>query len=137
LELLSQNDAEQEEICKAESTNDLLQIENKLLEDRAYVRHLKKHFTVIGLTCKDARQHVNCALDSVMNSDVQLQVNVLYGNNVHSKQYVDHLSLKHDLPNLFAVMLQVISKSWTAAEKVVRTYMSDWLKNAPKRAKNY
>jgi hypothetical protein len=136
LELLSQNDEEEnDDDLKAFSTEDLLNIENRLIEDRSFFNRLKKHLRVIGLTCKDSRQHVNSALDALMSTDVQVKVNVVYGNNVQNKQYVDHLSLKYHLPNLLALILNVISTSWNTAEKDLRKYMSDWLKNALKRSK--
>ena len=133
--LMAREDDENSEEFQATSTDDLLIIESKLSDDQSYVSKLKKHLRAVGLTCKDVRQHINNALDSLMTTEVQIKVNVVYGNDVHNKDYNDHLSFKYHLPHMLATLLLVISTVWTISEKEIRKYMSDWLKNASKRAK--
>jgi hypothetical protein len=132
--LKANTDDEEEAFAKAETINQLLEMEIEVNSNAAYKKQLTKLLVVVGLTCTTARQHINMALDAIMSVQVQTKVNVCYGNDVQSKGYYDHVAFKKQLPTMFAIILAVVSKTWTFAEKILQTFMSEWLKNAPKRA---
>ncbi|XP_065642235.1 uncharacterized protein LOC124813680 [Hydra vulgaris] len=136
LEFISNKDNEDgnNEIIKAETIDQLKEINSKLIIDALYKSKMKKVLEVVGLTCSNARQHINGAINTVMSVNIQTKVNVLYGNHIPNKEYCDRVSLRRELPNIFQILVDVVSKTWSVSVKELQKFMSEWLKNVPKKA---
>jgi hypothetical protein len=117
---------------KASNLEQLHDMEGRL-KDRNYKKQVQRLIEVICIPCNKMTESVSAALDSVMTTEVQMKVNVVYGNNVPTKHYTDHISLQHHLPTLFGILLAAISKQWQVSEKEVRHAMSERLKHASTR----
>lgn len=94
--------------------------------DKALRAKVIKTLHVIDLACRDCRQHVNAAIDSLMSTRIQVFVNLSKG----AKQNVELISLIKDLKNIYTVLVSVIGKQWGESERSLKRYISDWLKNA-------
>ena len=89
--------------------------------------------TITGLSAEDMKKHMRSALKVLMTTKVEVKVNLSKGNNVHGKKYKYHVSLKKNLPNIFNILLAVLTKRWDVDEKMICHCLSEWLKQAPKR----
>ena len=109
----------------------------KFLEDNdAAHKVLKDSFDILGVSSNDARSHVYAILDSLMTEKTQVSVNLLMGNNVHGKNYDDHISFVGNLPIILNILLKSTSQKWPKySERYIKTVITERLRQATKRAK--
>ena len=122
-----------EEFEQAKSVKELKELERRLTLDNELRRKLRKQLQILGNTCDDMRAHVRTASRFLMTTKTEVRVNLDRGNNVPTKNYSNHVSLKHDLPNVFSALLAAISKQWGTGEKQVQHAIAEWMKGATKR----
>ena len=71
-----------------------------------------------------------------MTEETQVSVYLLMGNNVHEKNYDDHISFVGNLPIILNVLLKSASQKWPKySERDIKTFISERLRQATKRAK--
>ncbi|XP_047131956.1 uncharacterized protein LOC124811005 isoform X2 [Hydra vulgaris] len=134
LSFLSKSDNEDvDDFEQTTTTEELLALEKKIVDNKKIKLMLQRKVEVIGLTCKSMSEHVRCSLNAIMSCKLQININVMYGNNVPLKSYTDHLSLAHHLPTLYSLLLRSISNAWNSSEKETKRVISEWLKQAGKR----
>ena len=130
------SDAEVERLQKATDTDTILHMEKFLEDNDAAQKVLKDSFDILRISSDGARSHVYAILDSLMTEETQVSVNLLMGNNVHGKNYDDHISFVGNLPIILNVLLKSMSQKWPKySERDIKTFISERLRQATKRAK--
>nr|XP_047139837.1 uncharacterized protein LOC124815303 isoform X2 [Hydra vulgaris] len=134
LSFLSKSDNEDvDDFEQTTTTEELLALKKKIVDNKKIKLMLQRKVEVIGLTCKSMSEHVRCSLNAIMPCKLQININVMYGNNVPLKSYTDHLTLAHHLPTFYSLLLRSISNVWNSSEKETKRVISEWLKQAGKR----
>jgi hypothetical protein len=128
------NNVNQREINQAKTKEDLLIMEENVSTSEVEKRKLQSAFDGLGLSADDVRDHVYAILDFIMNLEVQVLVNMIYGNNVPNKQYTDRISMTDKLPTVLSCILVSVGTKWQqTSEKKVKSILSDRLRQAKKR----
>lgn len=129
----NEDGAAEENNFQAKTVSELKELERRLKSNKDMRKDLRKKLTITGLSAEDMKKHMRSALKVLMTTKVEVKVNLSKGNNVHGKKYKYHVSLKKNLPNIFNILLAVLTKRWDVDEKMICHCLSEWLKQAPKR----
>ncbi|XP_047143902.1 uncharacterized protein LOC124817635 isoform X2 [Hydra vulgaris] len=108
LSFLSKSDNEDvDDFEQTTTTEELLALKKKIVDNKKIKLMLQRKVEVIGLTCKSMSEHVRCSLNSIMSCKLQININVMYGNNVPLKSYTDHLFSDHHLPTFIITQINI------------------------------
>lgn len=120
-------------IEQAETIEDLEDVESRL-RNVEFSRIFRKWLEAMALSCCSSKEHVRCIINTLISKQLQVFVNVVYGNNVPNKHYSNHLSMTRDLPLLLALIISAVMKKYPRmSDRNVKTEISEYLKQATKR----
>lgn len=135
--------SEEDMFVRAKTTDELKELEAQLVQElyednedaRPIRQKLTRAFNALALSAENVREHSYAILDYLMTEEVQVLINMYYGNNVPGMNYTNRIAFIHELPNLLSLILITLSSKWPSiSDKRLKSILSERLRQATKRA---